>query len=1058
MNGHNDRSSAESPTAEGAARLKLVEFFANNTIAANLLMVALIVGGYLSISNVISELFPAVDPGIVRITVAYPGATPFEIDESITSRIDQAVSNLDGVDRVVSKAAENRGSVSVELKDHVDPQEARDDIENAVSRIASFPPAGAEQPEIVVVEATNDVMTLVVTSDGSEMDLRRAAGRLEEALLALPSVGLVDLQGARDYEISIEVSETGLRKYALTLDHVANAIRRSSLNLSSGELRTEAGDLLLRVNRKRLEGAQFKDVVLRTLPDGSTLTLGEVARIRDEFREADLINEYNGKPSLFLRMSRSKGEDAFVIADEINAMLAAYQPEEGVRIEIWEDNTALLRDRVSLLVRNGMLGFALVLLFLLVMLDLKLAVWVAMGVPISFLGAFLFFDAMGVTINMVSMFALIVVLGIVVDDAIVVGENIGTTQESGFKDVKAAVEGVRGVVGPVSVGVITTMAAFAPLLFLSGTFGEILTQIPRVVIVVLVMSLIEVYFILPAHLSHSGKWSRWPLDAIQSRVAWLTGRLRDNIVLPICAYGIRHKLTTGLMAMAFLAIPVVLMISNIVRFEFFPYIEADTITAELEFPVGTAFETTREGAERIKDAVYIVNEHYGGNEYKAISVQIGGTYSGERGPGASASLDVASHTASVRLRLNPPPLRTQSAETLAREWRLTVGDIPGAKRQDFKATFFENANRLEFELIHPDQEISGRAAEILEARLKEFKGLSAVETSVSDGKRQYDVELTGAGKAVGLKEADIARQLRQAYFGEEVHRIQRGREELKVMVRYPRTDREQNSDLANTRIRLSDGSEVPLFTVANLTETRGAHSIDRIDGVRVHTVYADVDPESLTTTQAQSRVDLQILVPLLQQFPNLTVREAGFTQERNQDLSDLGSAMIVAVMLIFVLLASYLKSYLKTIVILTAIPFGAAGAIIGHWILGISVSFPSMFGVIALSGVVVNDSLVLINRFDRLRKAQPEISVAEATLTAVRLRFRAVLLTTVTTALGLTPMLFETNPQAQFLVPMAVSLAVGIVFASVVILLLVPVMLDTAQKMSNRLHALRTGF
>ena len=1018
-------------------------------------MFALIVGGYMAISNVISELFPAVDPGMVNIVVAYPGATPSEIDESITNRIDQAVSGLDGVERVVSKAEENVGRVSVELKDRFSPQEARDDIENAVNRIVSFPPEGAEQPEIVVVEASNDVMTLVVTSEGSELDLRQAAGHLEEALLALPTVGLVDLQGSRDYEISIEVSEIDLRKYALTLGHVANAIRRSSLNLSSGELRTDAGDLLLRVNRKRLEGTQFRDVVLRTLPDGSTLTLGEVARIRDEFREADLINEYNGKPSLFLKISRSKSEDAFVIADEINAMLASYQPEQGVQVEVWEDNTVLLRDRVNLLVRNGMLGFALVLLFLLVMLDLKLATWVAVGVPISFLGAFLFFDALGVTINMVSMFALIVVLGIVVDDAIVVGENIGTAQESGLKDVRAAIEGVRGVVGPVSVGVLTTMAAFAPLLFVTGTFGEILSQIPKVAILVLAMSLVEVYLILPAHLSHSGKWSRWPLDAIQARVAMWTRNLRDNIVLPTCAYAIRHKLTVVLAAMAFIAVPIVMLGTNIVRFEFFPYIEADTISAELEFPVGTAFETTRDGAERTKTAVHTVNEQFGGNEFEAISVQIGGIFRDASGPGSSASLDIASHTASIRLRLNTPPLRTQSAERLAREWRLAVGEIPGAKRQDFKATFFENANRLEYELIHLDQEVNARAAGILEARLRELKGLSAVETSVSDGKRQYDVELTQAGKAAGLSEADVARQLRQAFFGEEVHRIQRGREELKVMVRYPRSDRERSSDLAQTRIRLSDGIEVPLFTVANLTETRSVHSIDRIDGVRVHTVYADVDNELLTTTQAQSRVDSQILAPLRQQFPKLTVREAGFARERSQDLSDLGSAMIIAVMLIFVLLASYLKSYLKTFVILVAIPFGAAGAIIGHWILGVSVSFPSMFGIIALSGVVVNDSLVLVNRFDRLRKQQPDLGVGEATLTAVRLRFRAVLLTTTTTALGLTPMLFETNPQAQFLIPMAVSLAVGIVFASVVILILVPVMLDTAQKISNRLHPLR---
>ena len=1041
-------STATVPRAGG--RLSLVEMFANNTIAANLLMLGLLIGGFLAIPGVRSELFPTVDTRLIYVTVDYPGATPSEIDESVTSRIDQVVSTLDSVERVVAIAQENAGTVSVEIKAQADPQEARDDIQAAVDRIAGFPPAGAEQPKILIAEPMEDVITLVISSNGSESDLRKAARRLEDALVALPSIGSVFMDGARDLEISIEVSERDLRKYSLTMSQVVHAIRNSSLNLSSGELKTGAGDLLLRVNRKRLEGAQFEDVVLRTLDDGGTLTLGEVAEIRDGFQDIDFINLVDGKPSIFLRTVRSEGEDTVSIAKDIHEFMATYVPDEGTEVGVWEDHSSLLRDRINLLVRNGALGFALVLLFLLLMLDLKLAVWVAMGVPISFLGAFLFFEPLGVTISMVSMFALIVVLGIVVDDAIVVGENIGTAQESGLRDVEAALEGVRGVFGPVTVGVVTTMAAFAPLLFMTGLFGELMRVIPIVVILVLLMSLIEVYFILPAHLSHSGKWSRWPLDKIQARVAHLTWMARDRLLLPVCQAALDNKISVVALALVFLSVPVLLLQSGIVRFEFFPSIEADTISAEVEFPVGTSFEATREGADRMLQSVYTLNERLGGQEFKSVSLQVGGVYREGQGPDESTSLALASHTASVQVRLNSPPLRTTPAEELARLWRTETGALPGVKNLEFKASFFHDANRLEFELMHPDPDINAQAAEFLGSALEQVDWLPSVQTSVSDGKRQYDIELTDEGRASGLTEADVAGQLRQAYFGEEVHRIQRGRDELKVMVRYPREDREQGSDLANTRIRLASGSEAPLLTVATLTESRSPYSIERINGIRVHTVFAEVDTTRYTTSEADAFLDKTIVPQVLERFPELTVRKGGFSLDRDQDLAEIGAAMLVALMLIFILIASYLKSIAKTLVILLGIPFGAAGAIIGHWLLGITFSFPSLFGIVALAGVLVNDSLVLVNRFDRLRAELPNLSVASATLSAVRRRFRAVVLTTATTVLGLTPMLFETNPQAQFLVPMAVSMATGIVFSSLVILVLVPVMLDTAQRGADR--------
>jgi multidrug efflux pump subunit AcrB len=486
----------------------LVAWFAENSVAANLLMTILLLGGMVQAMGLSAQLFPTIDPGIITVSTAYPGATPSEVEDGITRRVEEAVIGIEGIDRVSSSARENIGVVTAELKDGVDALKVRNDVETAVARLAEFPPEDAEEPDIVVAETVSEVISLVVSSDRGEADLRRGAELLEQELLALPSVSLVSLMGTRDYEIAIEVREESLRRYDLTISEVANAIRRSSLNLSSGEIRTEAGDLLLRTNLKRERGEDFGNIPLRGQPDGSVLRLEDVATIRDGFVEQDLINEFDGRPSVFVIVQKSEAEDALEIADDVRALIANYRPMEGVDLAVWQDQTEALEGRLDLLIRNGLLGFTLVFLFLVLMLDLRLALWVAMGVPISFLGAFLVFESFGVNLNMMSLFALIVVLGVVVDDAIVVGENIVTEQESGKRGLEGAIAGVRGVFSPVFVGVVTTMAAFAPLLLVTGTFGQIFLHVPIVVIAVLTISLIEVFLILPAHLAHPGRWSR----------------------------------------------------------------------------------------------------------------------------------------------------------------------------------------------------------------------------------------------------------------------------------------------------------------------------------------------------------------------------------------------------------------------------------------------------------------------------------------------------------------------------------------------------------------------
>ena len=1027
----------------------LIGYFVNNSVAANLVMGLLLAGGFIAGLGLTAQVFPTIDPGIVTVTVPYPGATPSEVEESITRRVEEAVFGIDGVKKVVSKASENSGTITIELKDFVDDAQVRDDVEAAVEGLADFPPEEAEQPEVKRADTVSEVITLFVASELGEKSLRAGAENLSEELLALPTVTLVSLVGARDYEISIEVSEEASRQYNISINEIAAAIRKSSINLSSGELRTDAGDLLLRTNNKGKSGEDFADIVLRASADGSILRLEDVAVIRDEFANVDLIQEYNGRKSLFVKVEKSEAEDALEIAAEVKSFLTDYQPRAGLDIGIWEDQSEILQQRLNLLVRNGVLGFALVFLFLVIMLDLRLALWVAMGVPISFLGAFLFFEPFGVNINMISLFGLIIVLGVVVDDAVVVGENIITEQESMGPGTASTLKGVAGVSSPVTVGVLTTMAAFAPLLFVTGTFGQILGAVPIVVIVVLTISLIEVFFILPSHLAHGKPWSRGLLASIQAAVGTKILHFRDQIMAPAVAACVKRRYLTLLGGIGFLLLAGSLISSGAVRFIFFPDLESDSIRASLKFPVGTPFETTETAARRIVSAAYKVNEELGGNAFDAISATIGGSDTSSGGPGGQRSMRTASHIASVRIQLASEPGRALSAVALERLWRAEVGDISGVEALSFAASFFGSGPDVEFELAHQNDETLFSAVELLKSAYANLPGVYDIQDSFSIGKRQYDITLTATGEAAGLLPTDIARQLRNNFFGQEVQRIQRGRDELKVMVRYPESQRQSMRNLDNVRIHLADGTQVPLFTVASLTESRAFSSIDRVDGLRIVTVTGEVDTAIATPTQVNAQVIESILPQLTQRFPALQVNQAGQGRDEAEDMASLAQMMIIAMMTIFVLLASQLRSYTQPFVVLAGVPFGAAGAIVGHYLLGYNISFISIFGIVALSGVVVNDSLVLVDQYNRNRR-ETDASISEAIISASQRRFRAIFLTTATTALGLTPMLFESSTQAQFLVPMAVSLATGIVFASVIILFLIPALVIIREDFNKR--------
>jgi len=1018
----------------------LIRWFIANPVAANLLMVLLLVGGVLSAMNLRSQVFPTISPDTVVITTPFPGATPAEVEEGITRRVEEAVLGIDGVKRVTSTASENVGIVTVETASFADRQLVKDDIESAVDRLSDFPPENAEKPVIVAPKPTGGVVTLAVVGDSGEAALRRTAEEIERDLLSQPGISLVTIEGARDYEISIEVSEDTLRRYGLSFNEVANAVRRSSVDLAGGSIVSSSGEILLRTNQKRQNGEAFRSIVVRTLADGSAVTLGEVATVRDSFVREKLSNEYNGRPAVFVKVSRADAEDVLKVKEAVDGFLAGYSVPAGMQLVELRDETKLLRERVNLLLRNGAFGFALVFLFLVLMLDLRLAVWVSMGIATAFSGGFLLFGALGVTITMISLFGLIIVLGLVVDDAIVIGENIDAERESGQQGSAAALRGANGVLAPVVVGVMTTVAAFAPLLVTGGTFGDITRAIPIVVICVLLVSLLEAFCILPSHLAHGGTWSRGPIKRIQTRIAGGLAYVRDNGVRPGVAFAARWRYATVGLAAAFFILCISLLSNGHVRFIFFPQVEGNSISASVTMPEGTPFDRTDAAIRKMTAAANAVaekaREETGEELFVSITSTSGGRASGGGGPGAQSGFSSAENIGQIRIELTAYGERQTPAATISRKWRQAVGDIEGAERVSFASSFVDFGSDIEFELAHQDEDQLIAAANEMKLRLADIDGVIDIEDSFDLGKRQLVFDLTAAGQAAGLRPADIAVQVRQAFFGEEVQRIQRGREEVRVYVRYPESSRASLDALNDFRVQLPNGERAPLFTVASIEESRAYSSIRRVDGRRVVTVTADVD-EALTTPNVANQIVTSELMPaLVQERPGLRWTAAGTTREQNEDLAAIGSAFIIVLLVIFALVATQLRSYLQPLAIIVSIPLGVAGAILGHLVLGFSLSFISIFGIVALAGVAVNASVVLVDLYNKHRDegADP----IEAAASSAARRFRPIVLTTLTTALGLAPLLFETSPQAQFLIPMAVSLGFGIVISGFMVLFVTP--------------------
>ena len=1075
-----------------------VKWFSRNHVAGNFLMLAILLAGFVAWFQMRKEIFPELEVDAVLVTIPYPNATPVEAERGVNVPVEEAIADLTGIKKIRSTAAQNIGTVTIEAQTGYDVGDLLDSVKSRIDAIDNFPQE-AEKPVIEELVVKSPVLKIAITAndDVDEMTLNRLAERIRDDLQAYeapPPAGMVDffgnffagpakisqvsISGVRDYELSIEVSEERLRELGLSHAQVADAVRRSSVDLPGGSIRTSGGEIILRALGKRFTAEEFRSLTVATLPDGSEVSLEDVAEVTDGFEDVDLDTRFDGKRAVLVNVFRVGEEDTLRLVKIIDDYIANASKTlpEGVELAIWNDQSEYLKGRLRLLIKNAVVGLVLVLVVLALFLRPSLAFLVALGIPVSFAGGLWLMPMLGVSVNMISLFSFILVLGIVVDDAIVTGENVYSRIQFGEHPLKASWKGTHEVGTVVVFGVLTTMVAFTPMLGLSGVSGKIWPNIPLVVIPTLAFSLLQSKLVLPAHMAllapHTDRKPKNPIFRLQRNIADALQRFVKNVYQPKLDLMLRWRYVTTAAFIALLIITIGFVAGGRMPFKFFPDVEGDVVTAKFELSQGVPFEDTQAVVAQIEAAAVAAAKHFEQQEGRPVLrhyLASSGNQPFITGfqPGGPPR---ATHLGEMTLELVPSAERSTSSKDFVKRWREEMGDVPGLVQMKLTTETAGGGNAFDLALNGQDLDQVREATEWVKAEMGKYDGVVDISDSDKVGKDELRLlELTPSGRAAGLRLQDVAMQVRAAFYGDEAQRLQRGRDEVKVMVRFPKPDRRTLNSLEEMKIRTRTGEELPFKQVVDYDFGRGPSVINRIDRRRSIQITADtmgdtnanqvirgggnfkdrlpnfirwlMGEESLTKEERKKRMDkgsglqASVLDKLSEKYPGVGYAFEGEQKDQNDSVREIGIGFIQALVIMYVLIAIPLRSYWQPLIIMSVIPFGIIGAIVGHAIFGMHLSIMSMCGFVALAGVVVNDSLVLVDFVNRHREGR---SIREAAVMAGGRRFRAIILTSLTTFVGIMPMLLETDMQAKFLIPMAVALGFGILFATTITLILVP--------------------
>lgn len=1069
----------------------LIKWGIDNSPALNVFLIVLLMTGAISLMVMPREVFPRFELEILLVSVPFPGATPEEVEQGICQKIEAAIANLEGIKKIRSFSQENAGFLVIELKGNVkDAQRVLDDVQSRIQQISTFPPR-SERPEVRQIVFRNPAITVgLIGPDRSddpderlrqELDLRDLGEHIKEELLDLPAVPpqssirrpfaklfqpsgsavtSAEIVAAKPYEIAVEVSENVLQEYGLSLTRLASLIRLQNVEIPGGKLETASEEVLLRGKNKRETGEEIARIPVMSRPNGDVVTVGDLGVVIDGFAESVSEHIINGRRGLAISVTKTESEDLFTIVEAVRNYVENKDLPAGYELKVWGDISLDVRDRLDLLTKNGVQGLLVVFVCLMLFLNLRLAFWVAFGIPVALIGSGLILMAFGQSLNMLSMFSFLMALGIVVDDAIVIGENIFKKMEDGLSPVRAAVEGTAEVIPSVFASVSTTVIAFLPLLFVTGVMGKFISVMPLAVIAMLLLSLFEALLILPGHLAHPQNFFLKivttclyvfkPLvvvvEYLNRKVAFWLEKFILTVYRPALLWSLANRRIATAVGLAMLIASMGLIAGGLAPFGFFPKLDARRISATVAFPNGTAVEHTREATEQLENAILRVAERVRRelNEDVVVNIyrKIGEVGNSNQGP---TGVTNGSHVANVEVQLTQPEQRSISSERIIAMWREEIPKIAGSEILSFTSEMMGPGGKgIEFRLLANDQNSMylPEAVEACKQYLSEKEGVFDIQDDARLGKAEMILKLNELGKSLGLDENSLANTIRASYFGEEVMRLQRGRHEVKLLVRYPLDERQRVDAFENIRIRGNDNLERPLLDVASIEYSRSLSTINRLNQKRAVAVSANVNAQQANAVDIVSEMQTNFIPWLIKDIRErhgavISVNWEGEQADTTESLISMATGYFIAMLAIFVLLVFEFRSYFQPLIVMAIVPFGLVGAVLGHALLGLELTLFSFFGLVALTGVIVNDSIVLVDFINH--NVRDGLSLNKAIVEAGVRRFRPILLTTLTTVGGLGPILLETSTQAQVLIPMVASLVFGLSTGTALILILVPV-------------------